>query len=66
MCMQIVSLAAVLGMASALPAQKAGAEGGGIQWYAVWEDGLRESRASGKPILFLSAAPHCAGVSGIW
>ena len=23
-------------------------------------------RINGKPILFVSAAPHCAGVSGMW
>ena len=39
---------------------------GGIQWFATWESGLREARRSGRPILLVSAAPHCAGVSGVW
>ena len=39
---------------------------GGIQWFATWESGLREAGRTGRPILLVSAAPHCAGVSGIW
>jgi hypothetical protein len=39
---------------------------GGIQWFATLERGLAEARRTGKPILFLSAAPHCGGISGIW
>ena len=39
---------------------------GGIQWFATWESGVREARRSGRPILLVSAAPHCAGVSGVW
>jgi hypothetical protein len=38
----------------------------GIQWYATWESGLREARRTSRPILLVSAAPHCAGVSGCW
>ncbi|MFO0969214.1 MAG: hypothetical protein U0793_26970 [Gemmataceae bacterium] len=38
----------------------------GIQWYATWESGLKEAGRSGKPIFLVSAAPHCAGVSGTW
>lgn len=38
----------------------------GIVWYGVLDDGLAEARATGKPILLLSAAPNCVGVSGIW
>lgn len=37
-----------------------------IQWYATLERGLAEAKRTGKPILFVSAAPHCAGVSGMW
>jgi hypothetical protein len=37
-----------------------------IAWFSTLEDGLAEARRTGKPIFFLSAAPHCAGVSGIW
>ena len=39
---------------------------GGIQWFATLERGLAEAKRSGKPILFVSAAPHCGGISGIW
>jgi Spy/CpxP family protein refolding chaperone len=39
---------------------------GGIAWFATWSDGLKEAKRTGKPILLISAAPHCAGVSGIW
>ena len=42
------------------------AEGPGIPWFATWESGLREAQRTGKPILLVAAAPHCAGVSGIW
>jgi hypothetical protein len=38
----------------------------GIQWFATWNAGLAEAKRTGKPILLVSAAPHCAGVSGIW
>src|SRR5947209_1965343 len=43
-----------------------GAIRGGIQWFASWESGWREAQRSGRPILLVSAAPHCAGVSGVW
>lgn len=38
----------------------------GIQWYATLASGLAEAKRSNRPILFTSAAPNCAGVSGIW
>ena len=37
-----------------------------IQWYATWDMGLRQARATGRPILLIAAAPHCHNVSGIW
>jgi hypothetical protein len=37
-----------------------------IQWFASLDGGLREAQRTGMPILLLSAAPHCAGVSGTW
>ena len=37
-----------------------------IQWFATLKAGLAEAQRTGKPILLVSAAPHCAGVSGIW
>jgi Spy/CpxP family protein refolding chaperone len=39
---------------------------GQIQWFATWESGLQQAKQTGQPILLVSAAPHCAGVSGIW
>ena len=38
----------------------------GITWYGVLKDGLAEAKRTGKPILLTSAAPQCAGVSGMW
>ncbi len=40
--------------------------GAGIQWFATWDAGVAEANRTGRPILLVSAAPHCAGVSGIW
>jgi len=37
-----------------------------IAWYATWKSGLAEAERSGRPILLLSAAPHCHNISGIW
>ena len=33
----------------------------GIAWY-----GLAEAKRTGKPILFITAAPQCRGVPGMW
>lgn len=38
----------------------------GIVWHGVLQDGLTEARETGRPILLISAAPQCAGVSGMW
>lgn len=56
--------AARTGPAAAASAQAG--DGVGIQWFATLERGLAEAKRAGKPILFVSAAPHCAGVSGMW
>ena len=45
---------------------KANVNEGGIQWFATLEIGLAEAKRTGKPILFVSAAPHCGGVPGMW
>ena len=39
---------------------------GGIQWFSTWESAKVEAARTGKPILLVSAAPHCAGIPGIW
>lgn len=48
------------------PAVNAGPATGGIQWFATLKRGLADARRSGRPILFVAAAPHCGGVPGIW
>jgi len=50
---------------AAPPAAKERAAGG-IQWFTRLKDGLAEAKRTGKPILFLSAAPSCGGVPGVW
>ena len=37
-----------------------------IAWYGTLKSGLAAAERTGKPILLISAAPHCSGVSGIW
>jgi len=37
-----------------------------IPWYATLKRGLAEAERTGKPILFVSGNPSCAGVSGMW
>jgi hypothetical protein len=41
-------------------------DGAIIQWFATLDRGLAEAKRTGKPILFVSGAPHCSGVSGMW
>jgi len=37
-----------------------------IAWYGTWESGLAAAKESGRPILLVSAAPHCHQVPGMW
>jgi hypothetical protein len=37
-----------------------------IAWYGTWTEALAEARRTGRPILLISAAPHCHNVSGVW
>ena len=39
---------------------------GGIVWFGTLKDGIAEAKRTNRPILLLSAAPHCHNVSGIW
>ena len=55
---------AVLSTASLAQSPKNGVAG--IQWFSTLRAGLDEAKRTGRPILFMSAAPHCAGVSGVW
>ena len=41
-------------------------DGRTIQWFATLDRGLAEAKRTGKPILLVSGAPHCSGVSGMW
>jgi hypothetical protein len=49
-----------------LPAAAQGGLPAGIEWYGILEDGLAEAARTDRPILLLSAAPQCGGVSGLW
>lgn len=38
----------------------------GIAWFGTWDGALAEAKRTGRPILFMSAAPQCQGVPGVW
>ena len=38
----------------------------GVAWFGTWEGALAEARRTARPILFMSAAPQCQGVPGVW
>jgi hypothetical protein len=37
-----------------------------IAWFGTWEGGLAEAKRTGRPIVLMSAAPHCHDVPGVW
>jgi len=37
-----------------------------IAWHGTWESARKVAAATGRPILLLSAAPHCGLVPGMW
>lgn len=41
-------------------------EAPGIAWFGTWDGALAEAKRTGRPILFMSAAPQCSGVPGVW
>jgi hypothetical protein len=41
-------------------------EGDRIAWYGTWEQAKAEAKKCGKPIMLVSAAPHCHHISGVW
>jgi hypothetical protein len=41
-------------------------KGDRIQWYATWDLAKEEAERTGRPILLISAAPHCHHISGVW
>ena len=36
------------------------------EWFATWDGAKAEAKRTNRPILMVSAAPHCSGISGIW
>lgn len=38
----------------------------GIAWFGTWAGALAEAKRTQRPILFMSAAPQCHGVPGVW
>jgi len=41
-------------------------KGDHIAWFGTWEAGLAEAQRTKRPILLVSAAPHCHNVPGVW
>ena len=37
-----------------------------IAWHGTWSEAQAEARRTGRPILLVSAAPHCRNISGVW
>lgn len=77
----ILALAAATGsLASAQRPDSSGRRGGavgplevhepptaaGIAWFGTWDGALAEAVRTGRPILFMSAAPQCQSVPGVW
>lgn len=38
----------------------------GIAWFGTWSEALAEAQRTGRPLLFMSAAPQCSRVPGVW
>ncbi|MBM4013453.1 MAG: hypothetical protein FJ293_00600 [Planctomycetes bacterium] len=38
----------------------------GIAWFGTWSEALAEAERTGRPLLFMSAAPQCSRVPGVW
>ncbi len=41
-------------------------DGERIAWYGTLDAGLAEAKRLNRPILLLSAAPHCHQIPGVW
>lgn len=37
-----------------------------IAWFGTWEGAAAAAKATGRPILLVSGAPHCQSVPGVW
>lgn len=70
MIRSMIAALAVCCTATAFAAEGAVQDAGDIKpriaWYGTLKSGLAEAKRSGRPILLVSAAPHCTGVPGIW
>lgn len=58
----VLALVLILGS----PASAGETASGGIQWFATWEQAAAEAKRTQRPILLISAAPHCRNISGMW
>lgn len=38
----------------------------GIAWFGTWDEARAEAKRTKRPILFMSAAPQCQSVPGVW
>ena len=59
------------GVGSSFAQEKPGAASssgrqGGIAWFGTLKSALVEAARTGRPILLISAAPHCHNISGLW
>lgn len=58
--------------ASALPygqremGSRAQSQEKGINWIPTFKQGMEAARLLNRPILLVSAAPHCRNISGMW
>jgi hypothetical protein len=70
--LRMLSLGVFLGLPMASFAQErpgvdaAPSRQAGIAWFGTLKSVLTEAQRTGKPILLVSAAPHCHYISGIW
>lgn len=62
----LVLVAAVAAPSLAAPPKLAATKPAQIAWFGTWKQGLAEAKRSGRPILLISAAPHCRNISGMW
>ena len=60
------SLSPLIGLLMFASVSTAGSPESKVAWYGQLSDGLSEAKRSGRPILLVSGAPQCLGVSGIW
>lgn len=61
-----IALVAIFGLTLAGTDQGVADDKEKVIWYGTLDGGLAEAKRSGRPIILLSAAPHCQAVSGIW